>query len=264
MRSIVRTVSIAGAVVLITSIVDQSSVARSLNEVGQRAQPTPSRGSLPVQQTPGPKPAPAVVTPQQGQAAGANTCMCEPPIPSQATATGSCTRTQDDGTFCELAFSLTQRAIIATKLPNFAQFSAQAKLSMPPSQIPSAISQLEAGGLTGRSGEEVAPAVQAVAAVTAAQRPGDPVTQTRFRDIVDMLNLATPADRQQKAPVLRSVARFAAIPKEGELPQIEPFTGASGRPYQLVATSGCIAFLENQFTFMLRLRGSAPSCERPR
>jgi len=194
---------------------------------------------------------------------GANTCKCLPPIPSEATATGACTRTQDDDTFCELTFSLSQRAAAVSRLPTFDKYAMDWKLSIPKEGLKPLVDRLQDEEISGLSPEEVAASIRAVAAIAAFQRPSDIPTQSHFRDIFQMLTFQEPADRDYKAPVLRSMDRFAAK-LEGAAPEIESISVPNGRKYELVTTPGCIAFGESQFTFMVRATGAAAPCEQLR
>jgi hypothetical protein len=197
------------------------------------------------------------------RAGGANTCRCLPPIPSEASATGACTRTQDDGTFCELTFSLSQRAAAVSQSPTFDKYAMDSKISIPADRIGSFVDRLQEDEIVDLKPEDVAASIQAVAAIAAFQRPSDTNTQRHFRDIFQMLTFQGSADRNRKAPVLQSMEHFAARPQGGR-PEFEKVLAPSGGTYELVTTPGCIAFGESQFTFMVRATGVATPCERPR
>jgi hypothetical protein len=186
-----------------------------------------------------------------------NTCRCEPPIPSQATATGSCTRTQDDGTFCELTFSLTQRARLASQSAAFDGYAAQAKISK--DDFVSFMFKLEARNEP-RKTEEAAISIKAAAILAAFQHQNDETTQQHFRDILEMLQTA--ADQRNKGPIWQSLERFASNDDAKE-PLFEKMS-VNTRTYQLVTTAGCIDFNKDHFTFMVRTGGKAPPCDRPR
>jgi hypothetical protein len=194
---------------------------------------------------------------------GANTCKCEPPIPSQASATGTCTRTQDDDTFCELTFSLPQKAAKAIQSLSFDAYAGQLKPPISKDRFGPLLMQLDEGEIVGRAAEDVAASLKAVVVVAAFQRPNDIPTQNHFRDILDMLTLQGLTDRDRKTPMLRSLARFATK-AEGGTQLVERMVAGSGLSYGLVTTSGCITFGEGQFTFMVRAPSATTSCERPR
>ena len=189
---------------------------------------------------------------------GENTCACEPPIPSKATATGTCTRTQDDGTYCDLAFSLSQKARIASQLPAFSKFAADAKLAK--EDVVPLIARLEAPATENLKTEDIAASVKAAAAVAAFQRTDDRA-QGNFQDIFEMLTFPVGDTRYNYEPVRRSLERFAS--KADGAPEIQKMP-MNSRSYQLVTTPGCINFNKEDFTFMLRTRGTAQPCDRPR
>jgi hypothetical protein len=199
---------------------------------------------------PAPTHVPAQVPPAP---AGENTCVCEPPIPSRATATGTCTRTQDDGTYCELTFSLSQKARIASQSPAFSKFAAEAKLSK--EDVAPLITRLESPATETLKTEDIAASVRAAAAIAAFQRTDDKA-QGNFLDIYEMLTLPT-ADPNNDA-VRRSLERF--VSKGGGAPEFEK-TFLHGRTYRLITTAGCINFNKEDFTFMVRARGTAPPCD---
>jgi hypothetical protein len=191
---------------------------------------------------------------------GANTCKCLPPINSEASATGTCTRTQDDGSFCELTFSLSQKAAVVSQLPTFDSYAMASKFSISKENIRPLVDRLQAGEIIGLKPEDVAASNQAVAAVAAFQRPNDAAAQSHFQDIFQMLTFHEPTDPNRSAPVLRSMDHFAADSGSGT-PEIEKTSAPSGRTYELVTTPGCIAFGENQFSFMVRATGAAATCD---
>lgn len=222
-----------------------------------QSQPTPSIQQL------SPIPAIASQTQRLQLAGGANTCRCSPPIPSEASAMGACTLTQDDGTFCELTFSLSQRAAAVGRLPAFDKYAMDRKLSIHRERVGLLVDRLEENEIVGLKPEEVAASLEAVAALTAFQRPSDTSTQSHFRDIFQMLTFQGPVDSEHKAAVLRSLDRFASRSEQGA-PEIESFRVPSGRTYELITAPGCITFGESRFTFMIRATGAAAPCERRR
>jgi hypothetical protein len=190
---------------------------------------------------------------------GVNTCKCLAPIPSEASAVGACTRTQDGGSFCELTFSLPQRAAAMSGLSGYDKYSSRWNLSISKHQIPSLVDRLEEGELASERPEQVADSLRAVAAVAAFERPNDAALQSHFRDIFEMLEFKSPSDRE---PVIRSITHFAASPDERGL-QVDRTNLPNGRSYELVTTPGCITFGESKFSFMIRRTATATPCEVP-
>jgi hypothetical protein len=123
----------------------------------------------------------------QQPAGGANTCRCLPPIPSEASATGVCTRTQDDGSFCALAFSLAQQAAAVSQSPTFDKYAMDSKLSIPKDRIRPDVGLLARNDIFILQSKDVAASIQAVAALAAFQRLNDSRAQSHFRDIFEML-----------------------------------------------------------------------------
>jgi hypothetical protein len=194
---------------------------------------------------------------------GANTCRCLPPIPSEASATGACTRTQDDATFCELTFSLSQRAAAVSGLATFDKYAADWNFSVSKEQISPLVDRLQEGEIAGLKPQEVADSVRAVATVAAFQRPNDAATQSHFRDIFQMLKFQGSGDEDRKATVVRSIDHFAASSAERSQ-EVDKIAVSGGRTYQLVTTPGCISFGEREFSFMIRATATAAPCEVPR
>lgn len=192
-----------------------------------------------------------------------NTCRCLPPIPSEASALGACTRTQDDATYCELTFSLSQTAAAVSQLPAFDKYAADWDLSVPKEQIGPLVDRLQAGEIAGLKPEQVADSVRAVVTIAAFHRPSDAATQSYFRDIFEMLQFKSPAERDRNAPVIRSIAHFAANAHESA-PEVDRMTLPNGRKYELVTTPGCITFGESKFSFMIRATATAALCEVPK
>jgi hypothetical protein len=131
--------------------------------------------------------------------------------------------------------------------------------SIPRDRIGLLATQLESGEIFKRPVEEVAASVQVVAALAASRRPDDAKTQEHFSDIIEMLNLRK-LDQERKAPVVRTLSSFATQSK-GQPPTHEKVVAGRDRTYELEAASGCIAFDEGRFTFMVRATSDAPSCD---
>jgi hypothetical protein len=192
-----------------------------------------------------------------------NTCKCDPPINSQATATGTCTRTQDDGTFCDLTFSVSRRAELASRSMEFKKYAAQANLSVPSDQVGSLVAELESGDVFSRTPEAVAESLQAIAAVAAIPR-NDDATQNHFRDIFDLLTFNGSIDQERKAAVIRSLQWFSSPIEKGPKARIEKALAKDKKTFEIVTTPGCIAFGESNFTFMVRVLGESANCDIPR
>ena len=180
---------------------------------------------------------------------------------------GACTRTQDDGTYCQLTFSLPQRAAAVSQLPAFDKYVTDVRLSIPKERIDLLVDRLQEERAFGEKSavkpEDIAATIEAVAAVEAFRRQSDTTEQSHFRDIFEILTFQGPSDLSAKLPVLRSMNHFATRSLRAEL-EIQKVPVSSGRTYELTTTPGCIAFGESQFTFMLRVMGTAAPCERPR
>jgi len=187
-----------------------------------------------------------------------NTCKCEPPIRSQATATGSCTRTQDDGTFCDLKFSLGQNASAAIHAPDFDRFAASY----------ANVSKKEFAWFASRADDryeltktdDAARVVKAAATLAAFGHRQDERTLQHLQDVLSMLTFEPAAAEARKQPVWRSLERFGS--NEGSSPQFEKIF-LDNQTYELITTPGCMNFSQEKFTFMLKTAGSAPPCDRP-
>jgi hypothetical protein len=185
-----------------------------------------------------------------------NTCKCEPPIRSQATATGTCTRTQDDGTFCDLKFSLAANAKAAISSSDFGSFAADANI--PTNDFEWFVRRLD-DRYELRKTDEAEGSVKAAATLAAFGHQQDVATQRHMRDILSMLTLETAEPRKQL--VWRSLEWFAS--NDGRSPHVEKIP-VDNRVYEIITTPGCINFSQESFTFMVKTTGDAPSCDRPR
>jgi hypothetical protein len=192
-----------------------------------------------------------------------NVCRCLPPIPSEASATGACTRTQDDGTFCQLTFSIPQKAAALSQSPNFDEYSKAWGFSISRDHIEPLAGRLQSGDMLNLQNADIADSIRAAATVAAFERPNDSSTQSHFRDIFEMLTIQGHFDRYLNAPIIHSITHFAANAQEGP-PQVEHVTGTNGRAYELATTPGCISFYEGRFSFLVRATGAASSCELAR
>src|SRR5579864_3129493 len=197
----------------------------------------------------------------RGQSGGTNTCKCDSPINSQATATGTCTRTQDDGTFCDLTFSVSQRAALASGSDEFKKYAAGLNLSIPSDSVGTLVAKLESGEVFGARPSDVAASLEAISALAAAQRPREMHAQTRFQDIFDMLTFKTPADENRKASVIRSLEWFATPIEKGSDRQSQTVTAKDKTTFHIVTTPGCIEFGESDFRFTVRVLGEAAQCD---
>ncbi len=185
-----------------------------------------------------------------------NTCKCEPPIRSQATATGTCTRTQDDGTFCDLKFSLAQNARDAIRSSDFESFAADAKVSK--NEFVWFAGRLD-DRYELRKTDDAARSLKAAATLAAFSHRQDERTQQHLRDILSMLTFEPATDEARKQPVWRSLERFGS--NDSRSPQFEKIS-LNNRTYELITTPGCMNFSQEKFTFMVRTAGSAPPCDR--
>lgn len=195
--------------------------------------------------------------------ADVNTCPCKPPIPSQATATGSCSVAQDNGTFCSIMFNLSQRTAAATAAGAFKKQAMEVKLPIGLQDIEPLLSRMEATRWLGASVAETAAAVQAVATVAAFESRASGPVQALFRDVIELFSeLVNAAGNPRKAPVMRILQQFAS-PGNNEVLR-DNATAASGNVFELGSSGGCIAVEKGDFRFVIRARGEAPTCDRSR
>jgi hypothetical protein len=202
--------------------------------------------------------------PQTGGSSNAqvNTCPCKSPIPSKATATGSCSVAQDDGTFCSIMFNLSQRSAALAQSPLFAKQSMDLKISADPQGFATLLSRMEANRWSAPIGE-LGASVQAVAAVAAFEIRENPNAQVMLRDVVELFsNLADGPVNERKAPVVRIVQRFGS-PALTEVLR-DRATSAGGRVFELGASAGCVAVESGAFRFAIRARGEATACDQSR
>jgi hypothetical protein len=185
-----------------------------------------------------------------------NLCKCVPPISAQASGPGACTRTQDDGTFCQLDFVSAQVAAGVVNDLAFGSFSSQMKMmSVQPSDLVRAVQRVQANQFAGLSSADLAASVHAVAMVAAFERSGDATTRSHFTDVLDLTN---PANLQP--PVVDTLQQYAKLATAERVPVQSRKVPLRGRQYELRVTPGCLAFLESTFVFTVRGVAEATPC----
>src|SRR5262245_50966670 len=145
--------------------------------------------------------------PPAPQARQPNTCKCEPPVPAEASGIGACSRTQDDGTYCDLNFVSAGVTAGIAATPGFATFASRMKLpAVAPDDLARAAGRIQNNQVAGLEPPEIATFVRAVAAIAAYARRND---SSAFRHFTDIFALTDPA---MLTPLVADAMRLYAVP----------------------------------------------------
>lgn len=184
-----------------------------------------------------------------------NVCRCVPPIAAQASGNGACTRTQDNGTFCQLNFV---SPAVGAGLGTLPVGNARVGTIVKSQGFVPALARLQSGRVTGSSIPEAAESVRAAAAaaaIEAAETKSADGNAQRFDDI-----LAATDPGKIEAGVAEGLKEFVR-PVDSSAAKPVVFTMTMGpRRYELSATPGCIAFGQQAFVFNVRAVAGAASC----